>query len=55
MADERLDEIEHEIEQARTKARDAGLIEKPEDSEEIKYYESGTHSHHDDQTITPPG
>jgi hypothetical protein len=55
MADERLDEVEHEIEQARTDAEDAGVIEKPEDSEEIKYYETGTRSPHDDQTITPPG
>jgi hypothetical protein len=55
MADERLDEIEHEIEQARTRAQDAGIIEEPDDADAPKFYETGAHSDHDDQTITPPG
>jgi hypothetical protein len=50
---ERLDEVQQEIDEARTKAEDDGLI--PDPDHEQRYYESGDarSKEADDQTITP--
>ena len=50
MADERLDEVEKEIQHARQTAEDADILDDPD---EPKFYESGAASDEDDQTIAP--
>jgi hypothetical protein len=52
MADERLDQVEQEIQHARKAAEDADILVDPD---EPKFYESGELSDIDDQTIAPPG
>jgi hypothetical protein len=52
MADERLDQVEQEIQHARKAAEDADVLDDPD---EPKFYESGAQSDLDDQTIAPPG
>jgi hypothetical protein len=53
MGDKRLDDLQQDIDKARDKAEDAGILEDPD---EPKFYESGTiHPELDDQTIAPPG
>jgi hypothetical protein len=52
MADEKLDQVEHDIEHARDQAEDAGILDDPD---EPKFYETGELSDIDDQTIAPPG
>jgi hypothetical protein len=52
MADERLDQVEDEIQAARRTAEDADILDDPD---EPKFYESGERSDIDDQTIAPPG
>jgi hypothetical protein len=51
---ERLDELEHTIAEARDKAEDHGLI--PDPDHEPRFHESGDDprsKHDDDQTIAP--
>ena len=50
--DERLDEVQEQIDRAREEAEDAGILDDPD---EPTYYESGERSDIDDQTIAPPG
>ena len=50
-SEERLEELEEHIEEARRKADD---VINPGSHEE-HFYESGEQSDEDDQTITPPG
>jgi hypothetical protein len=51
--DPRLDKVENEIDDARTQAEDAGILDDPD---EPKYYESGEiGTELDDQQIAPPG
>ena len=52
-SDERLDQVEEQIDEARRNAEDAGILDDPE---EPKFYESGEKGKEaDDQTIAPPG
>jgi len=51
MGDNRLDDLQQDIDQAREAAEDAGIL--PDD--EPKFYETGELSDVDDQTIAPPG
>lgn len=51
-AEDRIEQVQEEIDRAREKAKAAGVLRDPE---EPKYYESGELSDSDDQTITPPG
>ena len=52
-SDERLDEVEEQIDEARKTAEDAGILDDPG---ERKFYESGDEGkQEDDQTIAPPG
>ena len=51
-ADERLDQVEEDIEKARRAAQDAQILDDPD---EPKFHETGDLSDHDDQTIAPPG
>ena len=51
---ERLDDVQQEIDEARNRAEDDGLI--PDPDPEQRYYESGDNpqsKRDDDQTITP--
>jgi hypothetical protein len=50
MGDERLDEVEHEIQHARHTAEEADILPDPK---ERHFYESGAESDVDDQTIAP--
>ena len=51
--DDRLDQLGEQIDEARTHAEDADLIDDPD---EPKFYESGSEGREeDDQTIAPPG
>ena len=51
--EDRLDEVEEQIDEARKTAEDAGILDDPEDR---KFYESGDKgTQEDDQTIAPPG
>jgi hypothetical protein len=50
---DRLDDLQRSIDDARDRAEDDGIIEDPD---EPKYHESGTiRPDLDDQAITPPG
>jgi hypothetical protein len=51
-AEDRLEKVQRDIDEARKKAQDAHLIDDPN---EHRYYESGELSDSDDQTIAPPG
>ena len=52
--DERLDQLDDQIDEARRTAEDAGLIEDEDD--EPRFFESGEKGEEDDdQTIAPPG
>ena len=51
--DERIEQVEEEIEHARSAAEDADILEDPD---EPRFAESGTIGHEqDDQQIAPPG
>lgn len=50
MADERLDEVEHDIQHARDTAEKAHILDDPD---ERHFYESGELSDIDDRTIAP--
>ncbi|MCU1487788.1 MAG: hypothetical protein JWN67_4534 [Actinomycetia bacterium] len=50
MGDERLEQVEQEIAQARKEAEDADILDDPD---EPKFYESGEESDVDDRTIAP--
>jgi hypothetical protein len=52
MGDNRLDDLQQDIDQARDTAEEAGIIPDPD---EPKFYETGELSDIDDQTIAPPG
>lgn len=52
MGDDRLDDVQQDIDQARDAAEDAGILT---DDDEPKFYETGELSDIDDQTIAPPG
>jgi hypothetical protein len=51
-AEDRLEKVQQEIDQARKEAQDAGILDDPE---ERRFYETGELSDMDDQTIAPPG
>ena len=52
-ADERLDQVEQDIADARNQAEDAGILEDPD---EPRFHESGEIGRDlDDQQIAPPG
>ena len=52
-SDERLDQLDEQIGEARRNAEDAGVIDDPD---EPKFVDSGTQGDEDDdQTIAPPG
>lgn len=51
--DERLDQLDQQIDEARRNAEDAGILDDPD---EPKFFESGSEGkEEDDQTIAPPG
>jgi len=51
-AEDRLEQVQEEIDKAREEAQDAHILDDPN---ERHFYESGTLSDSDDQTIAPPG
>jgi hypothetical protein len=50
MADERLEKVQHDIDQARESAEDANILDDPD---EPKFHETGELSDIDDQAIAP--
>ena len=51
--EDRLDEVEEQIDEARKTAEDAGILDDPD---EPRYFQSGSQGkEEDDQTIAPPG
>ena len=54
-AEDRLEKVQEEIDKAREEAQDAHILDDPDDRDKPKFYESGSESDSDDQTIAPPG
>lgn len=50
--DDEVADLDEDIERARRKAEDAGIVDDPD---EPKFHETGELSDIDDQTIAPPG
>ena len=51
-AEDRLEQVQDEIDKAREEAQDANILDDPD---EPRFYETGALSDSDDQTIAPPG